>query len=54
MLINLLIMLKEERRLRELGITDALQRVQIDRRALVITSFQRALARSDYKPGIPG
>lgn len=45
MLINPLNMLKEERHLRELGITDAPQRLQIDRRALVITPFQRALNR---------
>lgn len=45
MLINPLNMLKEERHLRALGIADALQRMQIDRRALVITPFQRALNR---------
>ncbi len=45
MLINPLNMLKEERHLRTLGITDALQRMLIDRRALVITPFQRALNR---------
>lgn len=45
MLLNPLNMLKEERHLRTLGITDALQRMQIDRRALVITPFQRALNR---------
>ncbi len=45
MLINPLNMLKEERHLRALGITDALQRMQIDRCALVITPFQRALNR---------
>jgi adenylosuccinate synthase len=45
MLINPLNMLKEERHLRELGITDALQRTQIDRRALVITPFQKAINR---------
>ena len=45
MLINPLNMLKEERHLKELGITDALQRTQIDRRALVITPFQKAINR---------
>jgi adenylosuccinate synthase len=45
MLINPLNMLKEERHLRSLGITDALQRTQIDRRALVITPFQKAINR---------
>lgn len=45
MLINPLNMLKEERHLRKLGITDALQRMQIDHRALVITPFQRAINR---------
>lgn len=45
MLINPLNMLKEERHLRECGISDALQRVRIDRRALVITPFQRAMNR---------
>jgi adenylosuccinate synthase len=45
MLINPLNMLKEARHLKTCGISDALQRVQIDRRALVITPFQRALNR---------
>jgi adenylosuccinate synthase len=60
MLINPLNMLKEERHLRELGITDALQRLQIDHRALVITPFQRALnrprelARADQRHGSCG
>jgi adenylosuccinate synthase len=45
MLINPLNMLKEERHLRELGITDALQRMLIDQRALVITPYQRAMGR---------
>lgn len=45
MLINPLNMLKEERHLRTLGITDALQRTLIDRHALVITPFQRAINR---------
>jgi adenylosuccinate synthase len=60
MLINPLNMFKEERHLRALGITDALQRMQIDRRALVITPFQRAmgrlreLARADQRHGSCG
>ncbi|MEO7020821.1 MAG: adenylosuccinate synthetase [Ktedonobacteraceae bacterium] len=46
MLINPLNMLKEERHLRSVfGVTDALQRTQIERRALVITPFQRAANR---------
>ncbi len=45
MLINPLNMLKEARHLETCGIPGALQRVQIDRRALVITPFQRALNR---------
>lgn len=45
MLINPLNMLKEERHLSACGVPDALQRVQIDRRALVITPFQRAINR---------
>ncbi len=45
MLINPLNMLKEERHLQMLGITDAWQRMTIDRRALVITPFQRAANR---------
>jgi adenylosuccinate synthase len=60
MLINPLNMLKEERHLRELGITDALQRTQIDRRALIITPFQKAInrlkeiARADNRHGSCG
>jgi adenylosuccinate synthase len=45
MLINPLNMLKEARHLNVCGVPDALQRVQIDRRALVITPFQRAINR---------
>lgn len=45
MLLNPLNMLKEARHLHSCGIPDALQRVQIDRRALVITPFQRAINR---------
>lgn len=45
MLINPLNMLKEARHLAALGIPNALQRVQVDRRALVITPFQRAINR---------
>ncbi|HLZ56326.1 MAG TPA: adenylosuccinate synthetase [Ktedonosporobacter sp.] len=45
MLINPLNMLKEARHLSALGISDALARTQIDRRALVITPFQKALNR---------
>lgn len=45
MLINPLNMLNEERHLRAIGITDALQRTQIDHHALVITPFQRAINR---------
>lgn len=45
MLINPLNMLKEERHLSALGIPDALPRTLIDRRALVITPFQRAINR---------
>jgi adenylosuccinate synthase len=60
MLINPLNMLKEERHLCTLGITDALQRTLIDRRALVITPFQRAvnrlreIARADNRHGSCG
>lgn len=60
MLINPLNMLKEARHLDALGVPDALQRVQIDRRALVITPFQRALnrlreiARADQRHGSCG
>ncbi|WP_165422776.1 adenylosuccinate synthetase [Ktedonosporobacter rubrisoli] len=45
MLISPLNMFKEERHLSTLGITNAWQRTFIDRRALVITPFQRALNR---------
>lgn len=45
MLINPLNMLKEARHLQACGVPNALQRVQIDRRALVITPFQRAMNR---------
>ncbi len=45
MLVNPLNMLKEERHLSALGISDALRRTRIDRRALVITPFQRAINR---------
>ncbi|MEO6888539.1 MAG: adenylosuccinate synthetase [Ktedonobacteraceae bacterium] len=45
LLINPLNMLKEERHLQTLGITDAWQRLAIDRRALVITPFQQAANR---------
>ncbi len=45
MLINPLNMLKEERHLSTLGITDTLQRTLIDRQALVITPFQKAINR---------
>jgi adenylosuccinate synthase len=45
MLVNPLNMLKEERHLRACSISDALQRMQIDRRAMVITPFQRAINR---------
>lgn len=60
MLINPLNMLKEARHLDALGIPDALQRVQLDRRALVITPFQRAInrlreiARADQRHGSCG
>ncbi|HET8846443.1 MAG TPA: adenylosuccinate synthetase, partial [Ktedonobacteraceae bacterium] len=60
MLINPLNMLKESRHLNAYGISDALQRVQIDRRALVITPFQRAMnrlreiARADSRHGSCG
>ncbi|MDQ2716984.1 MAG: adenylosuccinate synthetase [Chloroflexota bacterium] len=45
LLINPLNMFKEERHLQTLGITNAWQRLAIDRRALVITPFQRAANR---------
>jgi len=45
MLLNPLNMLKEARHLNACGVPDALQRVQIDRQALVITPFQRAINR---------
>lgn len=60
MLINPLNMLKEERHLCTLGVTDALPRMLIDRRALVITPFQRAInrlreiARADNRHGSCG
>lgn len=60
MLTNPLNMLKEERHLASLGVTDALQRMMIDRRALVITPFQRAInrlreiARGDQRHGSCG
>jgi adenylosuccinate synthase len=45
MLVNPLNMLKEERHLSSIGVTDALTRTMIDRRALIITPFQRAINR---------
>lgn len=45
MLINPFNMLKEEEHLCSLGISDAPQRTLIDRRALVITPFQKAMNR---------
>lgn len=60
MLINPLNMLKEARHLEAVGVPGALQRVQIDRRTLVITPFQRALnrlreiARADQRHGSCG
>lgn len=45
MLINPLNMLKEERHLSALGVSDVLGRTLIDRRALVITPFQKATNR---------
>lgn len=60
MLINPLNMLKEARHLSELGVLGALQRVLIDRRALLITPFQRAInrlkemARADRRHGSCG
>ena len=45
MLINPLNMLKEERHLSTLRVADALRRTRVDRRALVITPFQRAINR---------
>jgi adenylosuccinate synthase len=45
MLINPLNMLKEARHLEACGVTTPLQRVLLDRRALVITPFQRSLSR---------
>lgn len=60
MLINPLNLLKEERHLRAVGIPNALQRTLIDRRALIITPFQRALnrlreiARANHRHGSCG
>jgi adenylosuccinate synthase len=60
MLINPLNMLKEERHLAQLGVLDALERTLIDRRALVVTPFQKAtnrlreLARADQRHGSCG
>jgi adenylosuccinate synthase len=60
MLINPLNMLKEERHLAQLDVHDALSRTLIDRRALVITPFQKAtnrlreLARADQRHGSCG
>lgn len=60
MLVNPLNMLKEARHLNELGVLGALQRVLIDRRALLITPFQRAInrlreiARADKRHGSCG
>ncbi len=45
MLINPLNMLKEERHLADLGITDAFARTFVDRRALIITPFQKTINR---------
>src|SRR5579884_3339622 len=45
MLINPLNMLKEERHLAALGVSAALERTWIDRRALIITPFQKAINR---------
>jgi adenylosuccinate synthase len=45
MLINPLNMLKEERHLSSLGVSDALERTLVDRRTVVITPFQKALNR---------
>jgi adenylosuccinate synthase len=45
MFINPLNMLNEERHLSAVGVTNALQRTQIDRRALVISPFQKATNR---------
>jgi adenylosuccinate synthase len=60
MLINPLNMLKEERHLAQLGVSDALPRTLIDRRTLVITPFQKAtnrlreLARAGQRHGSCG
>lgn len=60
MLINPLNMLKEERHLAMLGITNAFERTLIDQRALVITPFHKAinrlreLARADGRHGSCG
>jgi adenylosuccinate synthase len=45
MLINPFNMIKEEEHLRSLGIRDAPERTLVDRRALVITPFQKAMNR---------
>src|SRR5579885_2254273 len=60
MLINPLNMLKEERHLSMLGVTNAFERTLIDRRSLVITPFHKAinrlreLARADERHGSCG
>ncbi|GHO98164.1 adenylosuccinate synthetase [Reticulibacter mediterranei] len=60
MLINPLNMLREERHLAQLGVRDALSRTLVDRRALIITPFQKAanrlreLARADQRHGSCG
>jgi adenylosuccinate synthase len=45
MLVDPVALLQEERHLRTLGITDAFDRLSIDRNALVVTPFQRAANR---------
>lgn len=60
MLLNPLRLLKEDDQLRALGVTDALARTSVDRRALVTTPFQvaanrlRELARGDARHGSCG
>ncbi|MGE3912017.1 MAG: adenylosuccinate synthetase, partial [Chloroflexota bacterium] len=60
MLVNPLAMLKEDEALQALGVTDALRRTSIDRRALLTTPFQvaanrlRELARGDARHGSCG
>lgn len=60
MLIDPLAMIEEERHLQSLGVRDSWDRTTIDRRALVITPFQRAanrlqeLARGDGRHGSCG